>query len=67
MTIKGVAFIGAIEPNKADIAVGFVGDTIIAAVVITFLGHNFYPFKFIIIIYFACKIAALCSFGLVSI
>jgi hypothetical protein len=41
MTIKGVAFIGAIEPNQADIAVGFIGNAVISAVVITFRHHIF--------------------------
>jgi hypothetical protein len=41
MAIKGVALIGAIKPNQADIAVSFIGDAVIAAVIITFRCHIF--------------------------
>jgi len=45
MAIKGIAFISAIEPNQTDIAVSFIGDAMIAAMIIAFRCHIFILLK----------------------
>jgi len=50
MAVKSIAFIGAIEPNEADIALGFIGDASIIGsgiVVLAFSSHSFILFEVI--------------------